>query len=98
DSSSDFYPLGPEISQTNGYQDSGQNASDGNWRGAIVDCHFVAKNASWIFRNPKLWGADASGNVTFKGTAATATLASSASTAGSITDHNTLCESHGLSL
>lgn len=68
ESSSDFYPLGPEISQTTSYTAGGKNdKNDQNAHGAIVDCHFVKKNADWIFADHTLWSTDTNGNVIFKG-------------------------------
>jgi hypothetical protein len=58
DSSSDFYPLRSDISETSGYTVN-----------SIVDCHFVKKNKDWIFsgnvkiENGKAVFTDDSGNI-----------------------------------
>lgn len=94
--SSDFYPLGPGMSETAGYKYSQKHGSDGQYGGAFVDCHFVKNNASWIFKDKKLWTAGENGQVNFKG-AATAKEGKNNQDANGAPSH-AVCEAKGFSL
>lgn len=75
DDSSDFYPLGQDLNEATATNDFG-----------IVDCHFVKKNASWIFADKRQWSIGASGQINYAGKPATSSSAAPSASGDQIKD------------